>query len=91
MEDWGPCSARCGEGYRKRRVECKIFLEFSKTVARLPDHKCPGPKPAETEICFSGLCDGPLAKSRIAMGEEELQELGKFLRLSLDKYPPSLS
>ncbi len=39
-------------------MECKIFLEFSKTVATLPDHKCPGPKPSETEICFQGLCDG---------------------------------
>ena len=35
---------------RKRKVDCKIFLEFSKTVAVLPDHKCPGPKPPETEI-----------------------------------------
>ncbi|XP_059081063.1 protein madd-4-like isoform X2 [Tigriopus californicus] len=57
VEDWGPCSALCGEGFRKRKVECKIFLEFSKTVATLPDHKCPGPKPMETEICFAGLCD----------------------------------
>ena len=25
-------------------------------MAVLPDHECPGPKPAMTEICFSGLC-----------------------------------
>ena len=55
MADWGDCSARCGEGIRRRRVECKIFLEFSKTIATLEDSKCPGPKPAETEICFAGL------------------------------------
>ena len=32
-------------------MECKIFMEFSKTVATLPDKECPGVKPAETEIC----------------------------------------
>ena len=37
VEAWSPCSARCGEGMRFRRVECKIFMEFSKTVATLPD------------------------------------------------------
>ena len=57
MEEWGTCSSPCGEGIRERKVQCKIFLEFSKTVAVLPDHECPGPKPATTEICFSGLCD----------------------------------
>ena len=54
VADWGDCSARCGEGIRKRRVDCQIFLEFSKTIATLEDSKCPGPKPAETEICFAG-------------------------------------
>ena len=57
VDEWGPCSADCGEGVRSRTVECKIFLEFSKTVATLPDEKCPGPKPPETELCFAGLCD----------------------------------
>ena len=47
----------CGEGIRTRNVQCKIFLEFSKTVAILPDHACPGPKPPTTEICYAGLCD----------------------------------
>ena len=66
------CSAQCGEGFRKRKVECKIFLEFSKTVARLPDHKCPGPKPSETEICFAGLCDKPTKP--VVVKEEEGEE-----------------
>ena len=57
VKDWGTCSVPCGEGIRKREVICQIFLEFSKTVATLPDHKCPGPKPPTTEICFAGLCD----------------------------------
>ncbi|KAJ9595135.1 hypothetical protein L9F63_013575, partial [Diploptera punctata] len=48
----GPCSSTCGEGFRKREVHCKIFLEFSRTIARLPDDKCQGPKPPETERCF---------------------------------------
>ena len=56
VEEWGPCSSPCGEGIRERQVQCKIFLEFSKTVAVLPDHECPGPKPPTTEICFAGLC-----------------------------------
>ena len=59
VEDWEACSVPCGEGIRRRKVECKIFLEFSKTVATLPDRSCPGPKPLTTEICFAGLCEPP--------------------------------
>jgi hypothetical protein len=50
-DQWSPCSASCGEGIRFRKVQCKIFLEFSKTVASLPDKECPGLKPPGTEIC----------------------------------------
>ena len=57
VKDWGECSVPCGEGIRVREVKCQIFLEFSKTVANLPDDKCPGPKPITTEICYAGLCD----------------------------------
>jgi hypothetical protein len=59
VEDWEGCSVPCGEGIRRRKVECKIFLEFSKTVATLPDRSCPGPKPPTTEICYAGLCETP--------------------------------
>lgn len=56
-EDWGPCSVTCGEGWRKKEVHCKIFLEFSRTIAKLPDSKCMGPKPAEeTERCVMEPC-----------------------------------
>ncbi|XP_075985885.1 ADAMTS-like no long nerve cord [Anticarsia gemmatalis] len=56
-DDWGPCSVTCGEGWRKKEVHCKIFLEFSRTIAKLPDNKCLGPKPAEeTERCVMEPC-----------------------------------
>ncbi|XP_041971374.1 protein madd-4 isoform X2 [Aricia agestis] len=56
-DEWGPCSVTCGEGWRKKEVHCKIFLEFSRTIAKLPDSKCMGPKPAEeTERCSMEPC-----------------------------------
>ncbi|KAM3958734.1 LOW QUALITY PROTEIN: ADAMTS-like no long nerve cord [Aphomia sociella] len=56
-DEWGPCSVTCGEGWRKKEVHCKIFLEFSRTIAKLPDNKCMGPKPAEeTERCVMEPC-----------------------------------
>ncbi|KZR99324.1 putative ADAMTS protein 3, partial [Daphnia magna] len=54
--DWSPCSVTCGDGTREREVNCKIFLEFSKTIAKLPDKECPGLKPAEIEPCFMRPC-----------------------------------
>uniref|UniRef100_T1J768 Ig-like domain-containing protein n=1 Tax=Strigamia maritima TaxID=126957 RepID=T1J768_STRMM len=55
-EAWGSCNVSCGEGYRRRKVDCKIFLEFSRTVAKLPDKECPGNKPAEIEHCTMKPC-----------------------------------
>ncbi|XP_072946588.1 protein madd-4 [Epargyreus clarus] len=56
-DEWGPCSVTCGEGWRKKEVHCKIFLEFSRTIAKLPDSKCMGPKPSEeTERCVMEPC-----------------------------------
>ncbi|KAG7296503.1 hypothetical protein JYU34_020277 [Plutella xylostella] len=56
-DEWGPCSVTCGEGWRKKEVHCKIFLEFSRTIAKLPDGKCLGPKPPEdTERCVMEPC-----------------------------------
>ncbi|KAL7044499.1 hypothetical protein ACKWTF_001926 [Chironomus riparius] len=55
--EWGPCSVTCGEGVRRRRFECKIFLEFSKVIATIDDSKCHIPKPADDyERCFMEPC-----------------------------------
>jgi hypothetical protein len=54
--EWSACSVTCGDGTREREVNCKIFLEFSKTIAKLPDKECPGLKPAEVEPCFMRPC-----------------------------------
>ena len=58
---------------RVREVKCQIFLEFSKTVANLPDDKCPGPKPMTSEICYAGLCDTRTAavKDRISIAIDD--------------------
>lgn len=37
-------------------MHCKIFLEFSQTIAKLPDSQCSGPKPIETEKCAMEPC-----------------------------------
>ncbi|XP_066139353.1 protein madd-4 isoform X1 [Euwallacea fornicatus] len=55
-DEWGPCSVSCGEGIRKREVHCKIFLEFSRTIAKLPDKQCSGDKPIEIEKCVRDPC-----------------------------------
>uniref|UniRef100_A0A1B0CNQ4 Alpha-carbonic anhydrase domain-containing protein n=2 Tax=Lutzomyia longipalpis TaxID=7200 RepID=A0A1B0CNQ4_LUTLO len=55
--DWGPCSVTCGEGTRKKQYRCKIYLEFSRTMATLNDSLCSGPKPPDqVERCYLEPC-----------------------------------
>lgn len=64
-EEWSPCSTTCGEGIRRREVHCKIYLEFSRTIVRLNDEKCSGPKPPETERCFLQPCTSERIESDV--------------------------
>ena len=57
-----------------REVKCQIFLEFSKTIANLPDDKCPGPKPVTTEICYAGLCDTRPSALKEKISKEKITE-----------------
>ena len=57
-----------------REVKCQIFLEFSKTIANLPDDKCPGPKPVTTEICYAGLCDTRPSALKEKVSKEKITE-----------------
>ena len=58
---------------RFRKVECKIFMEFSRTVASLPDKECPGLKPAETELCVeTPHCSSPGREEILADQQSEV-------------------
>ncbi|XP_054160679.1 protein madd-4-like isoform X2 [Oppia nitens] len=68
--EWSTCSVMCGKGIKKRSVDCKIFLEFSRTVVRLPDSQCPGLKPQEIDVCFLKDC-----KKSVDEDEEDTDDM----------------
>ncbi|KAH8286812.1 hypothetical protein KR044_003966, partial [Drosophila immigrans] len=55
--EWSPCSVTCGEGIRRRTFKCKIYLEYSRTVASVNGTLCEGLKPHdEVERCVEEPC-----------------------------------
>lgn len=51
--EWSECSAKCGNGVRKRQVDC---VE-GKTGGRVEQGRCEGGKPGEIRACNMGPCE----------------------------------
>ncbi|XP_075149277.1 ADAMTS-like protein 1 isoform X2 [Haematobia irritans] len=58
--EWSPCSVTCGVGIRRRTYKCKLFLQYSRTLATINDTMCEGKKPHdEVERCVEDPCVMP--------------------------------
>ncbi|XP_061669446.1 A disintegrin and metalloproteinase with thrombospondin motifs 17 isoform X2 [Syngnathoides biaculeatus] len=64
--EWGPCSATCGTGTRRRRVACVrrrhdgAWEEDEEAEERRRDGaRCPGPRPPPLQPCEGRRCSGP--------------------------------
>ena len=52
MQGFGPCSAICGGGHQKRRVECVQDMNRGPSVVKLlPDDQCQQPIPERSLLC----------------------------------------
>lgn len=55
--DWTPCTVTCGDGYRRKRYVCKVYLERTRTLATLNDSMCSDQKPSDdVERCIMEPC-----------------------------------
>lgn len=55
--EWSHCSVSCGDGVRRKKYRCKVFLDFTKVLTTFNDSFCTGPKPADiVERCIMEPC-----------------------------------
>lgn len=53
---WGPCSAACGRGFRKRDVVCVQQVSHN-VLSIVPEYFCSPPAPDVVTACFGVPCE----------------------------------